>query len=186
MSTATAAPPRRRRRRLHPTRVAIYILLFLFALLFLIPVYVMLVSSLKSFAEVQDMSRMWALPSSLNLESFKAAWSGVPEKGLRGLSGNLRNSLLLAIPATILSALLGSLNGYVLSKLKFPGADLIFALMLFGMFIPYQSVLIPLTLTLAAVGLGGTLWGLILVHVVYGIPITTLIFRNYYAEVPTK
>jgi glucose/mannose transport system permease protein len=107
-------------------------------------------------------------------------------KGLRGLSGNLRNSLLLAIPATILSALLGSLNGYVLSKLKFPGADLIFALMLFGMFIPYQSVLIPLTLTLAAVGLGGTLWGLILVHVVYGIPITTLIFRNYYAEVPSE
>ncbi len=78
----------------------------------------------------------------------------------------------------------GSLNGYMLSKWKFRGANAIFLLMLFGMFIPYQSILIPLTRTLAKIGLGGTLWGLILVHVVYGIPITTLIFRNYYAEVP--
>ncbi len=186
MTTTAATPHLRRRRRLHPTRIAIYVLLILFALIFLMPVYVMLSSSLKSFAEVQDLSRMWAPPSELNLESFQAAWSGIPEKGLRGLSNNLRNSLLLTIPATFLSAMLGSLNGYVLSKLKFPGADLIFALMLFGMFIPYQSVLIPLTLTLSAIGLGGTLWGLILVHVVYGIPITTLIFRNYYAEVPNE
>lgn len=185
MSASTVSLPRRRR-RLDPTRLAIYLLLILFALLFLVPVYVLLASSFKSFAEVQDLSRMWAPPTQLNLESFKAAWSGVPEKGLRGLSGNLRNSLLLTIPATILSAMLGSLNGYVLAKLKFRGADVIFTLMLFGMFIPYQSVLIPLTLTLAAAGLGGTLWGLILVHVVYGIPITTLIFRNYYAEVPTE
>jgi glucose/mannose transport system permease protein len=104
---------------------------------------------------------------------------------LRGLSGNLLNSLYLTVPATLISAFLGSLNGYVLSKWKFPGANVVFPLMLFGMFIPYQSILIPMTLTLAYIGLGGTIWGLILVHVVYGIPITTLIFRNYYAEVPT-
>jgi glucose/mannose transport system permease protein len=128
---------------------------------------------------------MWSLPSGLNLESFTAAWSGIPEKGLRGLSRNLLNSFYLTIPATIISAFLGSLNGYVLSKWKFPGANIVFPLLLFGMFIPYQSILIPMTLTLAWVGLGGTLWGLILVHVIYGIPITTLIFRNYYAEVPT-
>jgi glucose/mannose transport system permease protein len=171
--------------RLNPTRIAIYALLILFSLLFLVPVYVMVASSLKTFTEVQDLSRLWSLPSDVTLESLRAAWSGIPEKGLRGLSQNLLNSVYLTVPATILASMLGSLNGYVLSKWKFRGANIIFPLMLFGMFIPYQSILIPLTQTLAAIGLGGTLWGLILVHVVYGIPITTLIFRNYYAEVPT-
>lgn len=174
------------RRGFDPMRFGIYLLLILFAMLFLVPVYVLLVSSFKPFAEVQDLSRMWLPPKNPTLESFQAAWFGVPEKGLRGLSLNIFNSLKLTIPATILSSLLGSMNGYILSKWKFRGADLIFALMLFGMFIPYQSILIPLTRVIATIGLGGTLWGLILVHVVYGIPITTLIFRNYYAEVPTE
>ncbi len=173
-------------KRFNPARLGIYLLLILFAIVFLLPVYVLLVSSFKSFAEVQDLSRMWALPSGLYWESFRAAWFGIPEKGLRGLAPNLRNSIYLTVPATIISSLLGSLNGYILSKWRFPGANVIFPLMLFGMFIPYQSILIPLTQTLAAIGLGGTLWGLILVHVVYGLPITTLIFRNYYAEVPTE
>jgi len=171
-------------RRLAPTRIGIYVLLFVFAILFLIPVYVLLASSFKSFAEVQDLSRLWSPPSGIDLDSFRAAWFGIPEKGIRGLSRNLLNSIYLTVPATIISAMFGSLNGYVLSKWKFRGANAIFLLMLFGMFIPYQSILIPLTRTLAKIGLGGTLWGLILVHVVYGIPITTLIFRNYYAEVP--
>jgi glucose/mannose transport system permease protein len=174
-----------KQKAINPTRIAIYLLMVLFAALFLLPVYVMVISSLKTFAEVQDLSKLWSLPAGLNLESFKAAWSGIPEKGLRGLSGNLLNSVYLTVPATIISSFLGSINGYVLAKWKFRGANIIFPLMLFGMFIPYQSVLIPMTLTLARIGLGGTLWGLILVHVVYGIPITTLIFRNYYAEVPT-
>jgi glucose/mannose transport system permease protein len=182
MTTLSARP---RTRRIDPGRIVIYVLLVLFALIFLAPVYVLLVSSLKTFAEVQDLSRLWSLPHGLDLESFRAAWSGIPEKGLRGLSHNLLNSVYLAIPATLISSLLGSLNGYVLSKWRFRGDTILFFLMLFGMFIPYQSVLIPLTQTLAYVGLGGTLWGLILVHIVYGIPITTLIFRNYYAEVPT-
>ena len=172
--------------RFSPSRIAIYLLLILFAIIFLIPVYVMLSSSFKTFTEVQDLSKMWSLPSSINLDSFKAAWSGIPEKGLRGLNRNLLNSILLTVPATIISSMLGSMNGYILSKWRFPGANAIFWILLFGMFIPYQSILIPLTQTLAFIGLGGTLWGLILVHVVYGIPITTLIFRNYYAEVPTE
>jgi glucose/mannose transport system permease protein len=172
-------------RRFNPARIGIYTLLILFAIVFLIPLYVMLVSSLKTFTEVQDLSRLWSLPSGLNFESFVSAWAGIPEKGLRGLSRNLLNSINLTVPATIISSLLGSLNGYVLSKWKFRGANIVFPLMLFGMFIPYQSVLIPLTQTLSVIGLGGTLWGLVLVHVVYGIPITTLIFRNYYAGIPT-
>jgi glucose/mannose transport system permease protein len=174
------------RTRLSPWRISIYALLLLFAILFLVPVYVMLSSSLKTFAEVQDLSRLWSPPSGLYLESFRSAWSGIPEKGLRGLAQNLLNSIYLTVPATLISSMLGSLNGYVLAKWRFKGANIIFPLMLFGMFIPYQSILIPLTQTLAAIGLGGTIWGLILVHVVYGIPITTLIFRNYYAEIPTE
>ncbi len=174
-----------RLKAIDPSRIGIYLLLVLFAALFLVPVYVLLTSSLKTFTEVQDLSKMWSLPSGLNTESIRAAWFGIPEKGLRGLSRNLLNSVYLTVPATLISSFLGSLNGYVLSKWKFRGANVIFPLMLFGMFIPYQSTLIPLTQTLAAIGLGGTLWGLILVHIIYGIPITTLIFRNYYAEVPT-
>jgi glucose/mannose transport system permease protein len=181
----TPSLDRRKRPRINPARIGIYTLLILFAVLFLVPVYILLASSLKTFAEVQDQSRLWHLPQGLNLESVRSAWSGIPEKGLRGLSRNLLNSIYLTVPATILSSMLGSLNGYVLAKWKFRGANVVFPVMLFGMFIPYQSILIPLTQTLAAIGLGGTLWGLILVHVVYGIPITTLIFRNYYAEVPT-
>lgn len=172
--------------RFDPMRFGLYVLLALFAVLFLIPVYVLLTSSLKTFTEVQNLAQMWTLPNGLHLETFQQAWSGIPEKGLRGLSKNLLNSIYLTVPATILSAVLGSLNGYVLSKWKITGANVIFPLMLFGMFIPYQSILIPLTQTLAAIGLGGSLWGLILTHIVYGIPITTLIFRNYYAEVPTE
>lgn len=171
-------------RNFDPARLGIYLLLVLFALLFLIPMYVLLVSSLKSFVEVQDQSKLWSWPSALYWESFVSAWFGVPEKGLRGLSENLFVSLALTIPATLVSALLGSLNGYVLSKWSFPGANIVFPFMLFGMFIPYQSILIPMTQTLAYIGLGGTLWGLVLVHIIYGLPITTLIFRNYYAEVP--
>jgi glucose/mannose transport system permease protein len=182
---ATLAAHGARKTQLNPTRIAIYALLILFALVFLVPVYVMVVSSLKTFAQVQDLSKLWSPPTGIYLESFRAAWSGIPEKGLRGLSQNLLNSVYLTVPATLLSSLLGSLNGYVLAKWKFRGANVVFPLMLFGMFIPYQSILIPLTQTLATIHLGGTIWGLILVHVVYGIPITTLIFRNYYAEVPT-
>jgi glucose/mannose transport system permease protein len=96
------------------------------------------------------------------------------------------NSIALVIPATVISCMVGSLNGYVLSKWRFPGSYALFTAILFGMFIPYQSVLIPLVRVLSTIGLYGTIPGLILTHVVYGIPITTLIFRNYYVGVPTE
>ncbi|MGH2357601.1 MAG: carbohydrate ABC transporter permease, partial [Candidatus Limnocylindria bacterium] len=135
------------------------------------PVWVMLITGLKQFAEV-NLSRMWDLPSGLYFDNFAAAF----EK----LAPNLRNSILLAVPAAAISSVLGSMNGYILSKWKFRGSDLIFTLFLFGMFIPYQSILIPLVQALNTIGLAGGIPGLVLVHVVYGIPITTLIFRNYY------
>jgi glucose/mannose transport system permease protein len=154
-----------------------FVVLAALAAFFLMPVWVMLITGLKPFAEV-NLSRMWELPSGVYVDNFLAAW----EK----LAPNLRNSIVLAFPASAIAAVLGSMNGYVLSKWKFRGSDLIFTLFLFGMFIPYQSILIPLVQFMDAIGLVGGIPGLVVVHVVYGIPITTLIFRNYYATVPTE
>jgi glucose/mannose transport system permease protein len=159
-------------------RVALYALLVFLAILYLIPVYLVVTTGLKARDEV-NLSNIWTLPpNGPKFESFGVA--------AETLAPNFANSIGLTIPATIISAMIGSLNGYVLSKWRFRGANVIFPLMLFGMFIPYQSILIPLFSTLNSWGLAGSLPGLIITHVVYGIPITTLIFRNYYAEVPTE
>ena len=159
------------------SRPLLYVILIVMALIYLLPVYVLVVTGLKSFAEV-DLKTMWSLPQGLHFENFTAAFGE--------LAPHLRNSLAMAIPAALISSLVGSLNGYVFAKWKFKGSDLIFTLILFGMFIPYQSILIPLTKFMEAIHLRGTIIGLILVHVIYGIPITTLIFRNYYTSVPTE
>ncbi len=164
-------------RRLRPARLAMYTVMVGFALFYLLPVYLMFITGMKSFEEV-NISRMWDLPSGLRFDSFMAAW--------KTLERSFLNSFQMVIPATIVSSLLGSLNGYVLSKWRFRGSDALFTAILFGMFIPYQSILIPLVLTLQRLGLYGSIPGLILTHVVYGIPITTLIFRNYYASIPTE
>lgn len=179
------AERRQRSRGVAGSRVLIYVLLVLAALFYLLPVYLLIITGMKSFAEV-SLATMWNLPSGLHFDSYIKAWFGQESAGIRGLSSNFINSVLLAIPATLGSAILGSMNGYILSKWKFRGADLVFTLMLFGMFIPYQSILIPLVRTLQAMDLYGKLTGLIFVHIVYGIPITTLIFRNYYAAIPTE
>jgi ABC-type sugar transport system, permease component len=159
------------------TRIVIYSALVLFAALYLMPVYVLLVTGLKSFREV-SLDQMWDLPSGLHFSSFREAF--------KALDQNMWNSFRMVIPATILSCMLGSINGYVLTKWRFPGSDVIFFLLLFGMFIPYQSILIPLVKTLQQGHLYGSLWGLVVTHTVYGIPITTLIFRNYYSGIPTE
>ena len=175
LSTPAPRISRSTQRRL--LRVVVYGLLIFFAILFLIPVYMVLVTSFKSFDQV-SLSTMWNFPTEFTLEGFREAFDK--------LSPNLLNSLTLVIPATLLSAIIGSLNGYVLSKWRFRGANVLFPLMLFGMFIPYQAILIPLVQFLGKTGLYGNISGLIAVNVIYGIPITTLIFRNYYAEVPTE
>lgn len=186
-------------------RIIYYIILICFAVFYLMPVYVLVVTGMKSFQEI-NLNSMWNPPHSINigglfqalshgrigqafdrlLPSFYRAWNGDPSNGVIGLRQNFWNSVTLAVPATLLSAMLGSMNGYVLAKWKFRGADTLFPLILFGMFIPYQSILIPLVQTMRNIGLYGTIPGLILVHVVYGIPITTLIFRNYYATIPNE
>lgn len=159
------------------TRLVIYATLTFWAILYLIPIYLVLVTSLKPRAEV-SLDQVWALPRQVSTDAFIAA--------VERLSPNFMNSVLLTVPATLISAMAGSLNGYVLSKWRFRGANVIFPLMLFGMFIPYQSILIPLFQLISQLRLTGTLWGLILTHVVYGLPITTLIFRNYYTEIPDE
>lgn len=174
----------------HWQRPVIYLVLVIFALFFLMPVYLLFSTSMKSFAEASQY-RMWDLPSGFHFDSFSRVWFGSREQGITGLGPNFMNSVYLTVPATILSAMLGSMNGYVLAKWKFRGSNVLFPLLLFGMFIPYQSILIPLVQVLSRIPwFGGSLYGnipgLILAHVVYGIPITTLIFRNYYASIPTE
>ncbi|NDJ78064.1 MAG: carbohydrate ABC transporter permease [Chloroflexi bacterium] len=175
----------------HFIRVALYAFLILMMIVYLLPVYTVLMTSLKPRAEADDLDTVWNLPSEiewddLEIGSFSIRMPVGYATALEEFGPQLKNSLLLTVTATILSALMGSLNGYVLAKWKIPGANVLFPLMLFGMFIPYQSILIPLFQFLNDVNLGGTLYGLIMAHVVYGLPITTLIFRNYYAEVPTE
>jgi glucose/mannose transport system permease protein len=160
------------------TNGILYLILIALAIFYLLPIYLMLLTGVKPFNEV-DLKTMWALPlNGLHVENFIA--------GYRQLAPNLKNSFIMVIPEAILSSLLGSLNGYLLSKWKFKGSNLVFTLILFGMFIPYQSILIPLVKFMQFLNLYGDIPGLILVHIIYGIPITTLIFRNYYATIGTE
>ena len=157
------------------TKIFFYIILIALSLFYLLPIYLMVLTGFKAFNQV-DLKTMWTLPiGGIHLENFVA--------GFKQLAPNLKNSLVMVIPEALLSSLLGSLNGYLLSKWRFRGSDLVFTLILFGMFIPYQSILIPLVKFMQFLGLYGDIPGLILVHIIYGIPITTLIFRNYYATI---
>lgn len=164
-------------RRFSFSRFIIYALLVVFAIIFLVPIYVAIVTSLKTTQEVATGS-IWVPTLTPYFENFGKAFNVI--------GTGFTNSVLLAIPAVIISALLGSMNGYVLSKWQFRGSNLLFTFMLFGMFIPYQSILIPLVQFMQTIHLYASIPGLVLVHVIYGIPITTLIFRNYYAGVPKE
>jgi len=163
--------------RTRSTRVAVpkYTALLIFAVIVLMPVYVLVVTSLKGAGEI-DPSHAWSWPSLWTLDAWREAWTQ--------LSPNMKNSVELVIPATFFSTLLGSMNGFVLSKWRFPGADIVFTFFLFGMFIPYQAVMIPLTQLLSDLHFPEGIPRLALAHIIYGIPITTLIFRNYYATIP--
>jgi glucose/mannose transport system permease protein len=171
----------------HPAfRVLLYTILLLFALFYLAPLYVMIVTSLKSVDEIRQ-GNMMALPQAPSLAAWAKAWSsacvGVE---CTGIGRFFVNSVRMVIPAVAISTIIGALNGYALTKWKFKGADLIFTLMLFGCFIPFQIVLVPMAHTLGFLGIAATTPGLVLVHVVYGLCFTTLFLRNYYAAFPTE
>ena len=167
-------------------RTAIYAALILFAVFYLLPLYVMLVNSLKPLDEIRQ-GNMLALPHAFTIEPWLSAWStaqiGVQPTGLKPY---FLTSILMVVPAVFTSTLLGALNGYVLTKWRFPGADFVFTLMLLSCFIPFQIVLIPSARILGLLGLAGTVWGLVLIHAVYGLGFTTLFFRNYYEAFPSE
>jgi glucose/mannose transport system permease protein len=162
--------------RLRLSKYWLYVPLVAMAVFYLLPMYVMLVTGFKGFDEI-DLKTMWDLPRGIAFDNFIEAFSK--------LSPSLLNSFLMVIPSALISSFLGSLNGYILAKWKFRGADFIFPFILFGMFIPYQSILIPLVQFMNAIGITG-LPGLAMAHIIYGIPITTLTFRNYYAGIPEE
>ncbi|MEM1265590.1 MAG: carbohydrate ABC transporter permease [Pseudomonadota bacterium] len=167
-------------------RTLIYLVLLLFVLFYMLPLYVMLVNSVKPLAEITG-GGMMALPEVWTIEPWLKAWStaqiGVEPTGLRPY---FWNSISMVVPAVAISTILGALNGYVLTKWRFRGDTILFGLMLFACFIPFQIVLIPMAAVLGFLGLAGSTAGLVLVHVVYGIGFTTLYFRNYYAVFPTE
>lgn len=167
-------------------RVVIYGLLLIFAVLYLLPLFVMLATSFKTLDEIRG-GNILALPSSPTVEPWVKAWGGacigVTCEGIRGY---FWNSIRMVVPAVLISTALGALNGYVLTKWRFPGHRIVFGLMLFACFIPFQSVLIPMARVLGMLGLSNGTAGLVLVHVVYGLGFTTLFFRNYYDAFPTE
>ncbi|WP_306144726.1 carbohydrate ABC transporter permease [Roseibium sp. MMSF_3412] len=167
-------------------RFVLYTLLAVFCIYYLLPLYVMVVNSLKPLSEITA-GGMMALPQEWTFAPWLSAWSsaqvGVEATGLRPY---FLNSIIMVVPAVALSTMVGALNGYVLTKWTFPGATILFGLLLFGCFIPFQMVLIPMARMLGLMGLAGSVPGLIFVHFVYGIGFSTLYFRNYYAAFPTE
>lgn len=185
MSTATTVN-RASRDTFSVSRIAIYAALILAAVIFLLPLYVMIVTSFKTLAEVQS-GNMLALPTAPTIEPWISAWSTACI-GLNcgGISPYFVNSVAMVVPAVIIGVAIGSLNGYILTKWRFPGDQWVFGLMLFGCFIPFQAVLLPMARFLGLVGLANTTPGLVLVHVVYGIGFNTLFFRNYFKSFPDE
>lgn len=167
-------------------RVLLYTTLIVFAVFYLLPLIVMLLTSFKSLEEIRQ-GNMLALPEVWTLDPWFKAW-GTACVGLtcEGINGYFWNSIKMVVPSVLISTFLGAINGYVLTKWRFPGHKWVFGLILFGCFIPFQIVLIPMSQVLGNLGLAGSTYGLILVHVTYGIGFTTLFFRNYYEAFPDE
>ena len=167
-------------------RWLLFLVLGLFALYYLAPLYVMIVTSLKSMEEIRQ-GNLMTLPGEFLLDAWKIAWNG---RGYTAGDVFLRpffwNSTKMVIPAVVISTFLGALNGYVLTKWRFRGDNLIFLLFLFGCFIPYQAILLPMARTLGILGISNSITGLVVVHSIYGLSFTTLFFRNYYVSIPDE
>ena len=164
-------------------RVILFSVLGLFVLYFLLPLFIMVSTSLKSLDEIRAGSLV-SLPREITFKAWKSAWSstctGIQCEGVKPF---FINSILVAIPAVIISTFIGAINGYVIAQWKFFGSNLIFSLMLFGCFIPFQVILLPMARLLGIMNIAGTIQGLVFVHVIYGIGFTTLFFRNFYVTI---
>jgi glucose/mannose transport system permease protein len=168
------------------SRAVVYAVLLLAALFFLAPLYVMLATSFKDAEQIRS-GNLLALPTNLNWSSWATAWSsactGVDCNGLKPF---FMNSVMMTVPAVLISTAWGAVNGYVLSHWKFRGSELLFGFMLFGVFMPFQVVLLPMSQVLGMLGLSSSVAGLVIVHVLAGMAGTTLFFRNYYVSIPKE
>ncbi len=170
----------------HLPRVFIYGTLLLAACFFLAPLYVMLATSFKDAEQIRT-GNLLSLPHGFNVESWLSAWStACTGVDCRGLQPYFMNSVAIAVPAVLISTAWGAINGYVLSLWKFKGSEVLFGFMLFGVFMPFQVVLLPMSQVLGYLGLSSSLAGLILVHCIAGLAGTTLFFRNYYTAIPKE
>ena len=168
------------------SRAAVYAVLLFSALFFLAPLYVMLATSFKDAEQIRS-GNLLSLPNSLNFESWTLAWStACTGVDCRGLKPYFWNSVMMAVPAVLISTAWGAINGYVLSMWKFKGSDLLFGFILFGVFMPFQVVLLPMSQVLGYLGLSSSIAGLVLVHCLAGMAGTTLFFRNYYTAIPRE
>ena len=165
-------------------RIVLYSILLLFVIYYLLPWIVMMFTSVKTMEDIRN-GNLISLPSSISLNAWKTAWSsaciGVKCEGIRGY---FFNSIIMVIPSVLISTIIGAANGYVFSKWRFWGSEIIFSMLLIGCFIPFQVILLPMARTLGKLGLAQSLTGLVIVHVVYGLAFTTLFFRNFYVSIP--
>jgi len=186
MTNSSITNPLREMMKRFVLRWLLYLLLCTFALYYMMPLFVMITTSLKNLEEIRTGSLM-SLPREITLTAWSTAWSsactGIQCEGLRPY---FWNSVLLAVPAVLISTIIGAINGYVVAQWRFKLSNVLFALMLFGCFIPFQVVLLPMARVLGMTGLAGSISGLIFVHVIYGIGFTTLFFRNYYVTIPVE
>ncbi|MDO8285815.1 MAG: carbohydrate ABC transporter permease [Rhodoferax sp.] len=168
------------------SRLLVYSVLLVAAFFFLAPLYVMVATSLKDAEQIRN-GNLLSLPHAINFDAWGLAWSGAcTGTDCRGLQPYFINSVLMAVPAVLISTAWGALNGYVLSLWKFKGSDTLFGFMLFGVFMPFQVVLLPMSQVLGWLGISSSVGGLVLVHCLAGLASTTLFFRNYYTAIPKE
>jgi glucose/mannose transport system permease protein len=184
--TANVIPDGPKPRRTPASRIALYVFLTLSAVFFLLPVYVMIVTSLKTMPEIRA-GNLFALPNAFNLDAWAKAWSSAcTGRNCNGIKPGMLNSFKIAIPGTLFPVIIGAMNGYALSFWRFRGSNLVFTLLLISTFVPIQVFIFPLARLLSSVDLFGTLTGIILIHTGFTLPMTTLLFRNFYATVPEE
>ncbi|KQN72691.1 sugar ABC transporter permease [Devosia sp. Leaf64] len=169
-----------------PKKIMIYTTLIFFALYFLFPLYVMVVTSLKTMPEIR-FGNIFALPSAPSFDAWVKAWtSACTGLTCNGLSPGFWNSVKITIPSTIVSIFIAAVNGYALVNWRFKGSEIFFAVLIFGSFIPYQVMLYPLVMLTRGMGIFGSLQAVIVIHTIFGMPILTLLFRNYFASLPQE
>jgi glucose/mannose transport system permease protein len=177
---------RRPRRALSPRNIVLYGTLFVAALYYLLPLYVMVVTSLKGMPEIR-LGNIFSPPMEITFEPWVTAWSQACT-GLNcdGLSRGFWNSVRILVPSVVVSIAVASVSGYALANWRFKGSEFFFSILIIGAFIPYQVMIYPVVIVLRELGVYGTLTGLIIVHTIFGMPILTLLFRNYFASLPVE